>query len=452
MYHLKKLYVQVFLGILAGVIFGILFPTIAITLKPGADVFIKLIKMLIAPIIFLSLVSGIAAMQDMKQVGKIGGTALAYFILTTTLALALGLLVANITQPGSGMMISANSLSNDVAAQYLNAASGSAQSHNFILDIIPSSFIGAFVNGEILPILFIALLFAAGLMMVGEPAKPILQATQILANIFFKMIHIVMHLSPIAAFSAMALCIGQYGASSLLNMLGFVLIYYATCFFFITAVLCTILWWYCRINPLLLMRYLRTELLIVLGTSSSETVLPILMEKLTNLGCDRSIVGLILPVGYSFNLAGTAIYLTLAALFIAQATHTDLTTLQQLTLLGIMILSSKGAAGISGSGFVVLASSLAAMHAIPVGGVVLVLGIDRFMSDGRAITNVIGNAIATIIMATWHGAFNKQRAMHVLHHIQQGTEEVTGANVIPIDAIDDAAIISLQPKIQELNM
>ncbi len=424
MAFLKKLYVQVLLGICIGVVWGILFPDSAVVFKPLSDVFIKLVKMLIAPVIFLTLVSGIAAMHDMKAVGRIGGTALCYFMLTTTFALSLGLLAANIFQPGAGLNINPATLDISAAKSYINGTHIATNISDYCLNIIPNTFFSAFVDGEILQVLLIAILFSAGMMLLGEKARPILNGLQLLSRVFFNIIHLVMHLAPVAAFAAMAFSVGKYGTASLLNMLGLLVVFYATCILFVVLVLGVILWAYCRVSIWQLLSYIKTEIFIVLGTSSSETVLPNLMEKLEQIGCEESIVGLVLPVGYSFNLAGTAIYLTLAALFIAQATNIDLTLWQQLSLLAVMIISSKGAAGVSGSGFVVLASSLAATGHIPVAGIILILGIDRFMSDGRAVTNMIGNAIATIIISTWHKSFDFEKA-RVIMQANESSEVVS---------------------------
>lgn len=407
----KKLYVQVMAAILLGAVLGACYPEFAISLKPLSDAFIKLIKMLIAPIIFLSLVSGIAAMQDIKEVGKIGASALLYFFITTTLALAFGLMAANMLQPGRGLNIEPGALA--AGSQYLLNHQG-AKAEGIVLNFIPHSFLSPFIEGEIVQVLFIAILFSFALLLAGEKASPLLQSIKILNDVFFKMIQIIMYLAPLAAFAAMAFSIGQYGISSLLNLLGLVALFFMTCLLFIFVVLGTILKAYCKVNIFHLLGYIKTELWLVLGTSSSETALPMLMEKLKRLGCEKNIVGLVLPVGYSFNLDGTAIYLTLAALFIGQATNIDLSFWQQLSLLAIMIISSKGAAGVSGSGFLVLASSLAALDLIPVAGVLLILSIDRFMSDGRALTNMIGNTVAAIIIAAWHKGFDSNKACELL--------------------------------------
>ncbi|QRN04358.1 C4-dicarboxylate transporter DctA [Legionella sp. MW5194] len=417
MNYIKPLYVQVLLGILLGIILGFCLPDTASSLKPLSDAFIKLIKMLIAPIIFLSLVSGIAAMNNLETVGKVGGAALVYFIITTAFALVVGLLVGDLVQPGAGLNIDPATLDIKTAQPYLGKATTAATPSDFLLNIIPQTFLSAFVDGEILQVLLVAMLFAIGLILVGKEGTIVLDGVQVLARIFFKIIHLVMHLAPLAAFAAMAFTIGKYGLKPLLNMMGLLLCFYLTCLVFVVGILGLILKLYCQMSVFKLLAYIKTELLIVLGTSSSETVLPTLLEKLEKLGCKKSTVGLVLPLGYSFNLDGTAIYLTLAALFIAQATNIDLSVWQQLSLLAVMIVSSKGAAGVVGSGFIVLASSLAAVGHVPVAGIVLILGIDRFMSDGRALTNVIGNSISTLIIAKWQGTLDEKRAREVLDSV-----------------------------------
>ncbi|EHL32346.1 C4-dicarboxylate transporter DctA [Legionella drancourtii] len=405
----KQLYVQVIAGIVIGIILGIVAPTLAISFKPFADLFIKLIKMMITPIIFLTLVSGIAAMSDLKTVGKIGGMSLIYFLITTTCALALGLIVANTFQPGRGMNIDPSSLDVSAAQSYLGKTGQIKNIQEFVLNIIPETFFSAFVNGEILQVLFVAIIFALGLMSYGSKGKFILEGFEHLTKIFFKIIHVMMYYAPMAAFAAMAYTVGQYGAHSLLELSALLVCFYLTCVVFIVVVLGSVLYFYLGLNIFKVIQYFKDEIFIVFATSSSETVMPNLLEKLTDLGCDKSVADLVIPTGYSFNLDGTAIYLTLAALFIAQATNSDLTLHQQIFLLIIMIISSKGAAGVTGSGFIVLASSLAALGTIPVAGVVIILGVDRFMSSGRSLTNMIGNAIAALIISKWQKSIDMKR-------------------------------------------
>jgi aerobic C4-dicarboxylate transport protein len=414
MNFLKKMYVQVLLGVFLGILLGYVLPDAAVQFKVLSDAFIKIIKMLIAPIIFLTLVSGIAAMNDMRQVGKLAGGALLFFMITTTFALILGLGAADYFKPGVGLNIDPASLNIEEANSYLGSAHKVTNASDLLMNIIPRTFISAFVDGEMLQVLFIAILFSIGLILTGSIGKQLVDGMQLLSKVFFKIIHVVMYMAPVATFAAMAFSVGKFGIAPLFNLFGLLACYYLTSILFILVILGTILQLYCKINIWHLLRYLKDELVIVWATASSETVLPSLMQKLEHLGCEKSVVGLVLPLGYSFNLAGTAIYLTLAAMFIAQATNTELTLWQELALLGVMIISSKGAAGVSGSGFIVLASSLATIGHIPAAGVVLVLGIDKFMNEGRSIINMTGNAIATIILSTWQQSFNHQQAKLVL--------------------------------------
>ncbi|MDP3269922.1 MAG: C4-dicarboxylate transporter DctA [Legionella sp.] len=414
MHWLKKLYIQVFIGLILGVILGYLYPDVAIQFKPLSDAFIKVIKMLIAPIIFLTLVSGIAAMNDMTKVGKLAGGALVYFIVITTFALLLGLAVADYFKPGAGLNIDPLSLNIEEARSYAGVTHQFNTVAELLLNIIPRTFLSAFVDGEMLQVIFISILFAVGLIISGKIGEPIVLGMQNLAKVFFKIIHLVMYLAPIATFAAMAFSVGKFGMAPLVHLGSLLVCYYLTSIAFILIILGSLLHFYCKINIWQLIRYLDDELLIVWGTASSETVLPSLMEKLEGLGCNKSVVGLVLPLGYSFNLAGTAIYLTMAALFIAQATNTSLSVWQEISLLGVMIISSKGAAGVSGSGFIVLASSLATIGHIPAAGVVLVLGVDKFLNEGRAIVNMFGNAIATIIISNWQNSFDHQKAKRML--------------------------------------
>ncbi|TAL61782.1 MAG: cation:dicarboxylase symporter family transporter, partial [Legionella sp.] len=352
MNFLKKLYVQVLLGVIFGVLLGYFSPQLAVQFKPIIDVFIKMIKMLIGPIIFLTLVSGIAAMNDMRQVSKLAGGALLFFLVITTFALILGLAAADYWQPGVGLNIDPASLDIKEAVNYIGSIHQPTNLIDLLLNIIPKTFVSAFVDGELLQVIFISILFAIGLIMAGSLGKPLVTGMQNLAKVFFNIIHLVMYLAPVAAFAAMAYSVGKFGIAPLYNLIGLLTCYYLTSILFVALVLGTLLHVYCKISILELLRYLKDELLIVWGTGSSETVLPNLMEKLENLGCEQSVVGLVLPLGYSFNLAGTAIYLTMAAMFIAQATNTELTLWQEIGLLGVMIISSKGAAGVSGSGFI----------------------------------------------------------------------------------------------------
>lgn len=407
---MRRLSIQVLIGILFGVLMGLLLPSIGLAVKPLADIFIKLIKMMITPIIFFILVSGLASIADIKTAGKIGGISLIYFLLTTTLALFIGLIVANIFHPGQGMHIDPTSLDIGAAQSYLGDSEPSHGLMDLILHIIPTTFFSAFVSGNILQVLFVSILFALGLMSYGSQGKSLLENMDHLAKICIKIIHALMYYAPIAAFAAIAYTVSQYGIHSLVDLASLLVCFYLSCALFIFIILGGILHFYCHINVFKLINYIKTEIFIVFATSSSESVLPNLLEKLVALGCDKKVVGLVIPTGYSFNLDGTAIYLTLAALFIAQATNYDLTMSQQVFLLVVMIISSKGAAGVAGSGFIILASSLSTLNTIPVAGVVIILGIERFMSAGRSLTNMIGNTIATVILSKWHGALDLETA------------------------------------------
>lgn len=415
MSYLRKLYVQVFIAVLLGVVFGYFFPQTAVQFKPIIDIFIKMIKVIIAPIIFLTLVTGISAMHDLRRVSTLAGGALLYFFLVTSFALILGLTAADLLKPGVGLNIDPTSLDIKDASAYISSNFKATSLTELILNIVPRTFVSAFVDGELLQVIFISLLFSIGLLLSGDLAKPIVTGMQNLSKVFFKMIHLIMHLAPLASFSAMAYSIGKFGLTPLFHLGSLLLCYYLTSLLFILVIMGGILHLYCRINIWQLILYFKDELLIVLGTASSETVLPNLMEKLEILGCEKSIVGLVLPLGYSFNLAGTALYLTLTAMFIAQATNTNLSLWQEVSLLSVMIISSKGAAGVSGSGFIILASSLAALNIIPPAGVILVLGIDKFLNEGRTIINVLNNVIATIILSVWQKAFHYDKAIALLN-------------------------------------
>ena len=393
----KVLYVQVLFAIACGVLLGYFEPKLGVDLKPLGDGFIKLVKMIIAPVIFCTVVHGIAGMQDMKKVGRVGGKALLYFELVSTLALVIGLLVANIARPGAGFNADLSTL--DTKAVDSFAAKAHAQSTvEFILNIIPTTFIDAFAKGDILQVLLIAILFGFSLAAMGEKGKPVFDFVEQVSHVLFGIVNSVMKLAPLGAFGAMAFTIGKYGVGSLVPMAKLMGSFYLTCALFIFVVLGTIAR-YTGFSIVKFIKYIREELLIVLGTSSSESALPKLMNKLEKMGCARSVVGLVVPTGYSFNLDGTNIYMTMAALFIAQATNTELTLMQELTIIGVAMLTSKGASGITGAGFITLASTLAVVPSIPIAGMALILGIDRFMSEARALTNIIGNAVATVVVS-----------------------------------------------------
>ena len=393
----KVLYVQVLFAIACGVLLGYFEPKLGVDLKPLGDGFIKLVKMIIAPVIFCTVVHGIAGMQDMKKVGRVGGKALLYFELVSTLALVIGLLVANIARPGAGFNADLSTL--DTKAVDSFAAKAHAQSTvEFILNIIPTTFIDAFAKGDILQVLLIAILFGFSLAAMGEKGKPVFDFVEQVSHVLFGIVNSVMKLAPLGAFGAMAFTIGKYGVGSLVPMAKLMGSFYLTCGLFIFVVLGAIAR-YTGFSIVKFIKYIREELLIVLGTSSSESALPKLMNKLEKMGCSRSVVGLVVPTGYSFNLDGTNIYMTMAALFIAQATNTELTLMQELTIIGVAMLTSKGASGITGAGFITLASTLAVVPSIPIAGMALILGIDRFMSEARALTNIIGNAVATVVVS-----------------------------------------------------
>ena len=403
----KVLYVQVLFAIACGVLLGYFEPKLGVDLKPLGDGFIKLVKMIIAPVIFCTVVHGIAGMQDMKKVGRVGGKALLYFELVSTLALVIGLLVANIARPGAGFNADLSTL--DTKAVDSFAAKAHAQSTvEFILNIIPTTFIDAFAKGDILQVLLIAILFGFSLAAMGEKGKPVFDFVEQVSHVLFGIVNSVMKLAPLGAFGAMAFTIGKYGVGALVPMAKLMGAFYITCGLFIFVVLGAIAR-YTGFSIVKFIKYIREELLIVLGTSSSESALPKLMNKLEKMGCSRSVVGLVVPTGYSFNLDGTNIYMTMAALFIAQATNTELTLMQELTIIGVAMLTSKGASGITGAGFITLASTLAVVPSIPIAGMALILGIDRFMSEARALTNIIGNAVATVVVSRSENELDMER-------------------------------------------
>jgi aerobic C4-dicarboxylate transport protein len=403
----RHLYVQVLTAIVLGVLLGHFYPSLGEAMKPLGDAFIKMIKMVIAPIIFFTVVHGIASMKDMKKVGRVGLKALIYFELVTTAALIIGLIVINLWKPGVGMAVDPSAIDTKAIASFTAKAKEQSTIH-FLMDIIPSTVVGAFATGEILQVLFFAVLFAFGLQALGERGETVLRLIDVVSHVFFRIVGYIMKLAPIGAFGAMAFTIGKYGVGTLLSLGNFMLAFYTTCLLFIFLVLGTIAR-LCGFSILKFIRYIKEELLIVLGTSSSESVLPRMIAKMENLGCEPSVVGLVIPTGYSFNLDGTCIYLTMAAIFLAQATNTDLTIWQELGIIAILLLTSKGAAGVTGSGFIVLAATLASVGTIPVASIALILGIDRFMSEARALTNLIGNGLATVVVAKWENALDETR-------------------------------------------
>lgn len=409
----RSLYVQVIIAILLGILVGALFPKFGEALKPLGDLFVKLIKMIIAPIIFATVVSGIAHMRDAKKVGRVGGKALIYFEVVSTLALVIGMVVMNVLKPGVGMNVDPATLDTKGLTKYTEAA-GEMTVWDHILKIVPDTFVGAFTSGELLPVLFIALLSGFALMRLGKLGDQILHGIDAINQVIFVILGFIMRVAPIGAFGAMAFTIGKYGLKSLTS-LGYLMgSFYLTCILFIFVVLGLIAR-FAGFSVVKLIRYIREELLIVLGTSSSESALPRLMMKLEHAGAEKSVVGLVVPTGYSFNLDGTSIYLTMAALFIAQATNTPMGLGEQLTLLAVLLLTSKGAAGVTGSGFITLAATLGAVGHVPVAGMALILGIDRFMSEARALTNFIGNAVATLVVARSENAVDMNRLTRALN-------------------------------------
>jgi aerobic C4-dicarboxylate transport protein len=403
----RSLYVQVLAAITVGVLLGHFWPDTGAAMKPLGDGFIKLIKMLIAPIIFCTVVTGIAGMEDMKQVGKTGGLALLYFEVVSSLALIVGLVIVNVVQPGAGMHVDPKALDTKALAAYTEPGKMHG-TVDFLLNVIPNTLVDAFAKGEILQVLLVAVMFGFALHRFGGRGTLVFDFIEKLSHVLFGIVGFVMKLAPLGAFGAMAFTIGKYGLGSLVQLGKLMGAFYATCLIFVFVVLGLI----ARLHGFSvwkLIRYIKEELLIVLGTSSSESVLPRMMAKLENLGARKSVVGLVIPTGYSFNLDGTSIYLTMAAVFIAQATDTPLTLTHQLTLLAVLLLTSKGAAGVTGSGFIVLAATLSAVGDVPVAGLALILGIDRFMSEARALTNLVGNAVATLVVARWTGGLDLAR-------------------------------------------
>ncbi|BBT15640.1 dicarboxylate/amino acid:cation symporter [Metapseudomonas otitidis] len=395
----KSLYVQVLVAIAIGILIGHFYPQTGVALKPLGDSFVKLIKMAIAPIIFCTVVTGIAGMQSMKAVGKTGGYALLYFEVVSTLALIIGLVVVNVAQPGAGMHVDPTTLDTKGIAAY--AAAGEKQSTiDFLMNVIPGTVVGAFANGDILQVLFFSVLFGYALHRLGDYGRPVFEFIERISQVMFNIINVIMKVAPIGAFGAMAFTIGAYGVGSLVQLGQLMACFYITCLLFVLIVLGSIARAH-GFSILKFIKYIREELLIVLGTSSSESALPRMIDKLQKLGADKSVVGLVIPTGYSFNLDGTSIYLTMAAVFIAQATDTPMDITHQITLLLVLLIASKGAAGVTGSGFIVLAATLSAVGHLPVAGLALILGIDRFMSEARALTNLVGNGVATLVVAKW---------------------------------------------------
>ena len=401
----RSLYFMVLLAIVAGGAVGHFWPDLGTDLKPLGDAFIKLVKMIIAPVIFLTIATGIAGMRDLARVGRVAAKAFGYFLFFSTLALIIGLVIANVVQPGRGLNIDPAALNAGVVAQYATAAHETTIV-GFLTSIIPTTLVGAFAEGNILQTLFVAILFGIAMAVVGDAAAPVHRALDALSQIMFKLVAILMKAAPIGAFGAFAFTIGAYGLGAIANLAALIATFYLTSLIFVLGVL-GVVCWFNGFSIFRLINYLKEELLLVLGTSSSEAALPSQMQKMERAGAARSVVGLVVPTGYSFNLDGTNIYMTMAALFIAQAMNIDLSLQDQVLLLLVAMLSSKGAAGITGAGFITLAATLAVVPTVPIAGMALILGIDRFMSECRALTNFVGNAVATLVVARWEGELDR---------------------------------------------
>jgi len=417
----KILYVQVLFAIVAGVLLGHFAAQYAVRMKPLGDGFVALIRMIIAPIIFCTVVSGIAGMDDMKKVGRVGGKALLYFEVMSTIALVIGLGVAHVLHPGAGFNVDPATLDSKAVATYATQA-GSQSTVDFLLHIVPVTVVDAFAKGEILQVLLVALLFGSALSHMGPKGTPLLAVINQFSAVFFRMVTLITRLAPIGAFGAMAFTIGKYGLGSLLPLLKLVATFYVTSLLFVLVVLGVM----ARAVGFSIFRflvYIKEELLIVLGTSSSEAALPQLIAKLENLGCSKSVVGLVVPTGYSFNLDGTNIYMTLSVLFIAQALNVDLTWAQEGTILLVAMLTSKGASGVTGSGFITLAATLSVVQGLPVTGMVLILGVDKFMSECRALTNIVGNGVACVVVSAWERELDRDRLAIALRGDTPGERE-----------------------------
>lgn len=420
----KSLYFQVVVAVALGVLVGWLWPSVGASLKPLGDAFIKLVKMIITPVIFLTVVTGVAGMRDLGAFGRIAAKALGYFIVVSTLALAVGLIVGNLVQPGAGLNVDPASLDTTKVATYVSKAK-EATVTGFLLNIIPDTMLSAFTSGEILQVLLVSILFGIALAMLGDRGDRLLETLKTLTAVVFRVVRILMYAAPIGAFGAMAFTIGQYGIGTLANLAELIVTFYLTSLAFVLVVLGLIARG-AGFSIFSLIRYIKDELLLVLGTSSSESAMPLLMEKLEAAGVPKPIVGIVVPAGYSFNLDGTNIYMSLAALFIAQATNARLTFGQEMLLMAVAILSSKGAAGVTGSGFIVLAATLSVVPAIPVAGMALILGVDRFMSECRSLTNFIGNTVATIVIARWEKSVDLEQLRTTL---ATATGEPTDAEI-----------------------
>jgi aerobic C4-dicarboxylate transport protein len=408
----RSLYLQVIVAVVVGAVLGHLYPALGASMKPLGDAFIKMVKMLIAPIVFATVVTGIAKMGDLKKVGRVGGKGLLYFEVLTTIALAIGLVVAKVVKPGAGMNVDPASLDASAVAKYATGAKGQG-TVDFLLNVIPHDVADAFAKGDILQVLFFSVLFGVGLAAMKDHGKPVLEFVDGMSHVMFKVVGLVMKVAPVGAFGAMAFTVGKHGVGTLASLGKLIACFYATSTLFVVVVLGLVMRW-CGLSLFRFLRYMKEEIFLVLGTSSSESALPNMMKKMEKLGCSKPVVGMVVPMGYSFNLDGTSIYLTLATLFVAQATGTHLTLGQELQILAVLLLTSKGAAAVSGGGFITLAATLSAVGTIPVAGLALLLGIDRFMSEARAITNLIGNGVASVAVSKWEGELDGARARAVL--------------------------------------
>jgi aerobic C4-dicarboxylate transport protein len=425
----RSLYFQVICAVILGAVLGHLYPAFAVKMKPLGDGFIKLVKMLIAPIVFTTVVTGIAKMGDLKKVGRVGAKGLIYFEVLTTIALVIGLIVGKWLQPGAGMNVDVSTLDTKAIASY-TSPSAKLDTVDFVLNIIPKDVADAFAKGDILQILLFSILFGVALAAMKKAGEPVLHFVDGLAAIFFKIVGIVMKLAPLGAFGAMAFTVGKYGVATLLSLGQLIACFYTTSALFVFVVLGLVMRWG-GLSLFKFLRYIKEEILVVLGTSSSESALPLMMRKMERLGCSKPVVGLVVPMGYSFNLDGTSIYLTLATLFIAQATNTPLTLVQELEILAVLLLTSKGAAAVTGGGFITLAATLSAVGNIPVAGLTLLLGVDRFMSEARAITNLIGNGVASVAVSKWEGDLDVEKARKVLdgHEPDELVDVPVGATI-----------------------
>ena len=418
---LKHLYVQVLIGLAAGILVGYFAPTLGVQFKPLGDTFIRLIKMLITLLIFCTVSIGIARMESLKQVGRVGFKTILYFEIVTTIALVIGLVVANVVHPGAGLDIDPKTLDAGAVSHYVTEVHTVGQ-RSFLEEIVPNSVVGAFARGDLLQVLLFSVLFGVALSLMAERSKFLAQGIEQLGDALMRIVEMIMRLAPLGAFGAIAFTVGKYGIGALQQLGLLILCFYVTSILFVALVLGTACRW-TGVGLWPLLRYLREELLIVLGTSTTESVLPRLMEKLERLGCPKSVVGLVLPTGYSFNLDGAAIYLTMTSLFIAQATNTHLTLMQQLGLLAILLVTSKGGAGVAGAALVALTATLSSHNIIPVAGITLIIGIDRVLNEIRAIVNMIGNAVATLVVARWEGVFDVETARAVLADPRGAREE-----------------------------